>query len=42
MNILRQNEEIHSIISIPNFLSDLEIIQIFDLSKEKEFINGRF
>ena len=40
MNILRQNKEIHPIISIPNFLSDLEINQIFDLSKEKEFIDA--
>jgi PKHD-type hydroxylase len=40
MNILRQNKEIHSIISIPNFLSDSEINQIFDLSKEKEFIDA--
>jgi PKHD-type hydroxylase len=38
MNILRQNKEIHPIISISNFLSDSEINQIFDLSKEKEFI----
>lgn len=40
MNILRQNKEIHPIISIPNFLSDSEINQIFDLSKEKEFIDA--
>ncbi len=40
MNILRQNKEIHPIISIPNFLSDLEINQIFDLSKEEEFIDA--
>lgn len=40
MNILRQNKEIHPIISISNFLSDLEINQIFDLSKEKEFIDA--
>ena len=38
MNILRQNKEIHPIISISNFLSDSEVNQIFDLSKEKEFI----
>jgi len=38
MNILRQNKEIHPIISISNFLSDSEINQIFDLSKEKKFI----
>ena len=40
MNILRQNKEICPIISIPNFLSDLEINQIFNLSKEKEFIDA--
>lgn len=40
MNILRQNKEIYPIISIPNFLSDLEINQIFDLSKEKQFIDA--
>ena len=40
MNILRQNKEIHSIISIPNFLSDSEINQIFDLSREEKFVNA--
>lgn len=40
MNILRQNKQLHSIISIPNFLSDFEINKIFDLSKEKDFIEA--
>ena len=40
MNILRQNKEIHSIISIPNFLSDSEINQIFDLSREEKFVDA--
>ena len=40
MNILRQNKQLHPIISIPNFLSDFEISKILDLSKEKDFIEA--
>lgn len=40
MNILKQNKKIHPIISIPNFLSNLEINQIFNLCKKDKFIDA--
>lgn len=40
MNLLRQNKVTHPIVSIPNFLSDSEINQIFDLVKDEKFFEG--
>lgn len=40
MNILKLNKEVHPIVTISNFLSNEEIDLIFDLCKEKEFIEA--
>jgi predicted 2-oxoglutarate/Fe(II)-dependent dioxygenase YbiX len=40
MNILRQNKQLHPIISTSNFLSNFEINKILDLSKEKNYIEA--